>query len=130
MGLVGKYLDALSDEQRDRVIEAGDFNDGNKYFDDDGCACLVGVAERDSFSAGGRWLRSPPVDLKVGENYFGNAGDNFPSLIMRFGKARIVAACKARAARGNAPKLTEIRSEVYRELVPVGGMNGRFPEDC
>ena len=84
--------------------------------------------------------------------------DFFPRLCKRFGKARIVAACKARAARGNnisreaqrAEKdgrvqtqtgvahadrvgcpsaLGEIRSEVYRELVPVGGMNGRYPED-
>ena len=29
-----------------------------------------------------------------------------------------------------APTVTEIRSKVYRELVPDGGMNGRYPEDC
>ena len=26
--------------------------------------------------------------------------------------------------------VAEIRKTIYRKLVPVGGMNGRYPEDC
>ena len=126
MGLVARYIDAISDEQRDRVIEAKDISDGPFFFNDqpDGtyCGCLVGVAEMEHARM------EAPIDrgMYTGSWY---PSDFFPRLCRRFGKARIVAACKARAAKGNAPTVTEIRAKVYRELVPVGGMNGRYPED-
>ena len=118
MGIVGKYLDAISDEQRDRVIEAKDFYDGTEDFFWDGCGCLVGVAEM--VFVGG----ADPINDAVlrASDYYACPASRFPKLCRRFGKDRIVAACKKRAAKGN--RLHEIRSEVYRELVPVGGMNG------
>ena len=115
MGLLGRYLGALSDEQRDRIIEANAMITGN-YLDDNGTGCLVGVAEG---------ADEQPIAEGVGEKAFDLVVEfSFDELCDRFGKDRIVAACKARAARGNAPTVTEIRAKVYRELVPVGGMSG------
>ena len=131
--MVGLYIDALSDEQRDRVIEAKgwtwDFTDQ----EDPSCRCLVGHAEdyrwRNGFSC--EVATDPATSVHKDEtNYGGTPIYNIvPRLFRRFGKDRIVAACKARAARGNAPTVTEIRSKVYRELVPAGGMSGHYPED-
>lgn len=122
--MIGSYIDALSDEQRDRIIEAKDFNDRpmSGYFYD-GCGCLVAVAEMEHEED------SCPINIAMVNNTrthpFGTyPGNQFPALCERFGKDRIIALCKARAARGN--RLHEIRSQVYRALVPVGGMNGRI----
>ena len=131
--MVGLYIDALSDEQRDRIVEAKgwtwDFTDQ----EDPSCRCLVGHAEdyrlRNGFSC--EVATDPATSVHKDEtNYAGTPIYNIvPRLFRRFGKDRIVAACKARAAKGNAPTVTEIRAEVYRELVPAGGMNGRYPAD-
>ena len=149
--MLGLYLDALSDEQRDNVIEAEEFSNG-QFFNGHGIPCLVGAAEREYFEVHGLSSNMPPVALSMGRCR-GGMGMAFDLLCARFGKDRIVAACKARAAKGNnisreaqrAEKdgrvqtqtgvahadrvgcpsaLGEIRSEVYRELVPVGGMSG------
>ena len=106
--MLGLYLDALSDEQRDRIIEAKDLYAGLSfvvtYANGDKCGCLVGVAEMNyDMSA------EAPINDSM---YGGKPCGRFPRLIERFGKTRIVAACKARAARGNAPTVTEIRAEV------------------
>ena len=156
MGVVARYIEKLSDEQRDNIIEAEAFNNA-QYFDAHGVGCLVGVAEREYFAHHGFDAVCPPVAFSL-TVFGGGVGGHFDTLCRKFGKARIVAACKNRAARGNnisreaqrAEKdgrvqtqtgvahadrvgcpsaLGEIRSEVYRELVPVGGMNGRYPED-
>lgn len=140
MGIVGRYIDALSDEQRDRIIEAEDIYDGHGgYFNVDGCGCLVGVAEMvDRHGA-------RPIDLEHGERNLllrredddlETPSEMFPHLCERFGKSRIVAACKARAAKGNAPNIRAIRDGLYVErkdtveregLVPPGGMSGHWP---
>ena len=106
MGVVARYIDALSDEQRDRIIEAGRFCDGfGRYFDPqstDLCGCLVGVAEHEAFATD-----SPLVE----ESEFRNGwypSDRFPVLCARFGKDRIVRLCKARAAKGNQPTPREV----------------------
>ena len=138
MGICGQFLDAANDQQRDRVIEAIGWSDDFVDFDDHSCRCLTGHAEdwfRDEATGelgrldgsihphfDGPWFRTRNRRGVVAFN-------QFPKLCTRFGKARIVAACKARAARGNAPTVTEIRKKVYRELVPVGGMSGMFPRD-
>lgn len=124
--MVGLYIDALSDEQRDRVIEAEDFNDHpmRGYFYD-GCGCLVAVAEMEDEED------SCPINIAMerprrwsGHSYPGNA---FPALCERFGKDRIVALCKARAARGNRIHVAErAKSEVYTSLkVAVAEMGSR-----
>ena len=119
MGLEGRYIDALSDEQRDNVIVAEEFGYGQRV-DAYGRGCLVEVAEQGASDVCLRF-KFPYPQLGVGAQ--------FDALCKRFGKTRIVAACKKRAARGNAPTVTEIRAKVYRELVPVGGMSGMFPRD-
>ncbi len=133
MGIVGMYIDALSDEQRDRIIEAKDFYDGDEdYFDpeDSVCGCLVGVAEM--VNEDGDCPIDDEIFLRLNHRLINPwPSQQFPSLCDRFGKDRIVALCKARAAKGN--RLPQLRSKVYegqREagLVPMGGMNGR-PED-
>lgn len=118
--MVGLYIDALSDEQRDRIVEAEDFGHGRSW-DARGRGCLVAVAELEA-------LERTKVYLKFYVPGEASVGTQFDDLIAHFGKARIIHLCKARAARGN--RLHEIRAEVYRELVPAGGMSGRFPEDC
>ena len=138
MGIVGRYIDALSDEQRDRVIEATTLYDGYSFYDYDGCGCLVGTAERVSKRSG---VTGDPINAllyqRSGCRHYPSA--RFPKLCRRFGKDRIVAACKARAAKGNAPTvIREIRDGLYQDhkdrverdrlLVPVGGLSGRFPE--
>ena len=111
---MGSYIDALSDEQRDRVIEAKSWSppeDGwfvDEY--DHSCRCLVGHAAD--------WRR---IRCSVGSVQ--DAGDvvsdprgaywRFPHLQARFGTDRVIAACKARAAKGN--NLAAIRSEIYEE---------------
>ena len=141
MGIVARYIDALSDVQRDRVIEAKEWTWDFVDAKDPSCRCLVGHAEDYNDL-------SLPVDrTDNGLRYAHNSrGDSVamavPYMFERFGKNRIIRACKARAAKGN--RLHEIREEIYRGLtvpevlrwrekaaglVPVGGMSGRFPED-
>ena len=91
--MVGRYIDALSDEQRDRIIEAREMIIGD-YGDEDGDGgpgCLVGTAEG---------AEDQPVADALG--YF-RVEFAFDDLADRFGKDRIVRLCKARAAKNNAP---------------------------
>lgn len=108
MGLLGKYIDALSDEQRDRIIEAKDFtlNCHNR-----GCyGCLVVTAEVENIEEGRRYFDFP-VAAMVGHRdgtYESEVEYRFPHLTTRFGKDRIVAACKSRAAKNNQSIHVEI----------------------
>ena len=106
MGLVGRYIDALSDEQRDNVIVAAEFGYGQRV-DAYGRGCLVQVAEQGASDVCLRFKFQYPQR---------GVGGQFDALCKRFGKARIVAACKARAARGN--RIHEMRAEIYEELTP------------
>ena len=113
MGLVARYIDALSDGQRDNVIEAKEFTDGNQFVDC-GIGCLVGVAEMNLDRSADRPIHMAMADIVRGR--MSAPGYNFPRLCDRFGKDRVIAACKARAARGNS--IHEIRAEIYEELTP------------
>ncbi len=100
MGLIGRYIEALTDTQRDRIIEATDFNDALYHgFFHDGCGCLVAVAEME------HEYDSCPVNLSMESHRRCGPfpGNHFPVLCDRFGKDRIVRLCKSRAAKGNAP---------------------------
>lgn len=133
MGIVGRYIDMLSDNQRDRVIEAKDWTPAFVDDDDPTCRCLVGHAE--DYDEKYHFPRDPMLlpdgtAARRTRNTYGNQEEVFirvPSLFIRFGKDRIVAACKARAAEGN--RAHEIRAEVYEKqreagLVAPGGMYG------
>ena len=140
--MLGLYLDALSDEQRDRVIECEDFGFGQNW-DGQGRGCLVAVAE-----LGER--EHTKVYLKFYVQGEASVGVQFDDLIARFGKARVVAACKARAARGNnitreaqqaekdgrlqsltgAAHADRVGCPSARRLIPEGGKVGRVPLDC
>ena len=98
MGLCGKYLDALSDEQRDRVIEAVDIHDGLSFFSH-GCACLVGTTEMVDLHDTTTDPINQLIHEQTGRIHFPSSW--FPILCRRFGKARIVRLCKARAAKAN-----------------------------
>ena len=149
MGICGQFLDAANDQQRDRVIEAMGWGNDFVNESDPSCKCLVGHAEGWFYNEHGAYEKlDQAIDSPDGKEWhraknrrYVLAFIQFPHLCRRFGKDRIVAACKARAARGNAPTVTEIRTEIYEELtprefmawregkarrlVPDGGMNGR-----
>ena len=131
--MVGLYIDARSDEQRDRGLEGNGWTWGFTDQEYPSVRGLVGHAEdyrlRNGFSC--EVATDPATSVHKDEtNYAGTPIYNIvPRLFRRFGKDRIVAACKARAAKGNAPTVTEIRAKVYRELVPAGGMSGIFTRD-
>ena len=115
MGVVGRYIDALNDEQRDRVIEATSWSppeDGLFVDEDDhSCRCLVGHAA-DWGRMQGSWggtVQGPRDVINNGVE----VSNRFPDLQYRFGTDRIIAACKARAAKGN--NLEDIRDEIYAE---------------
>ena len=105
--MLGRYLDALSDEQRDRVIKAKDFLSSDTSYVEDCVGCLVGVAEMNLDVNADR-----PIHFQMTSGDYDAPGYRFPRLCARFGKDRIVRLCKQRAAKGNAPTVTEIRTEV------------------
>lgn len=102
---MGRYIDWLDIEGRDRLIGAPEFNDGVCWWTN-GCGCLVGTAAHwpeldeasrarhsDAFDSlspnrGVRWDRTKPAA-------------RYPYAVKRFGKARVVRAIKLRAARLN-----------------------------
>ena len=104
MGILGRYLDVLSDEQRDRVIEAKDWDLSFVSDDDPSCRCLVGHAEDFIIED------NIPLALDSAQNgherrCMTSTGvfvfNQFPRLWHRFGKDRIIRLCKQRAAKGN-----------------------------
>lgn len=103
MGKVARYIDGLTDEQRDRIIRAQEWGWG---------ACAVNEKRRDPDNpmwfgclveqAWGNW------DEASQTREFHSIGlGGFDSLVLRFGLDRIVRACKARAARANTVTLPE-----------------------
>ena len=122
MGIVGKYLDALSDEQRDRVIEAKSWTSCWVDDKDGDCRCLVGHAE-DMGWVDEQQVQRDPVEgtrlvvtglLPRHLHPVAYVGFKVPRMFARFGKDRIVRACKARAAKGN--RVHEIREEIYKGM--------------
>ena len=124
MGLVGKYIDALRDEQRDRIIEGEDFGDGWYYVNPDNtsCRCLVGHAEDWSIDHWGVAVRGVWSPVSIGPCV------RFPSLADRFGIDRIVRMCKARAAKGNAPAGRTVFLYGSSLLANDGSLGGAQPQ--
>lgn len=111
MGLVGRYIDSLTDEQRDRIVEAEMFSPELRHWWSrrDGCGCIVGTAEA-------MWnhtmLDENFADYPVDE-HSENAGIRVHHLAVRFGHDRVVRACKLRA--GAKVLTTPDRIVVYRD---------------
>ena len=113
MGLVGRYIDALSDEQKDRIIEATSWSEPSEgvYVDkqDPSCRCLAGHAEN--------WYREKvdhtqarPLGIIIPKCSI-DAAIQFPNLQDHFGVERIIRVCKARAAKGNRIPTEALRHE-------------------
>ena len=105
--MLGKYIDSLSDEQRDRIIEAKDFGDGWQFIDRDNpaCKCLVGHAE-------GYYLNEDGYQQQKDEtDGWETVYMLFPELMQRFGADRIIRACKLRAAKTNRCDLSRLEVE-------------------
>lgn len=121
MGMLGDYLDGLTDEQRDRVIRAMEWRPRAILYQD-GARCLVGHVQdaqphprtlwepHDDYSILTFFDISQPHDEPL------EVGMMFDKLCERFGTERVVRAVKKRAAQGMTtealesenPKLTEV----------------------
>lgn len=117
MGIVGRWIDSLSDEERDRIVEAQDAGFGSQR----GTArCIVEMA---GYRAGAHMagrihdvekLRAyaarmsaklgypPPIGLPFARQ---SVEAHFDLLCIRFGLARIVRLCKLRA--GHVPEIPQ-----------------------
>lgn len=116
--MLGKWIDSLTDAERDRIIEHPDptFN-GSQWWNDwtEGrdCGCLVGCVVGKEIAS--RWVgivrehSLPPREIGALGFY---TGLRFPDLTHRFGAPRMWRLVKARAARGNAPSPVQEREEV------------------
>ncbi|HEV2734878.1 MAG TPA: hypothetical protein VGV85_08555 [Longimicrobiaceae bacterium] len=105
--MLGKYIDGLPDRAKDRIImgERWVTGMGRGWR---GGRCLIGHAEdwnengmQDAEVYFVRRHKENPCDLGT------CIGWRFDRLVQRFGKDRVVRACKLRAARGNAPALPD-----------------------
>lgn len=98
MGAIGKYLDGLDDDARDRVITAQDWpRDGGAYsFVYKGQRCLVGHAEDWYHDEIGH--SQPRTKRYPGCAIYGG----FPRIVKRIGLERAVRLVKARAARAHS----------------------------
>lgn len=107
MGAMGRYIDALCDEQRDRLLEAPPRAWCSGWLlNDAGARCLVGHVI-------GPAVFAIPADNDEGERRTGLdwfyrenspedlAEDAFDDAVDRFGRPHVVRAIKARAARRN-----------------------------
>jgi hypothetical protein len=105
--VIGLYIDSLTDEQRDRIIEAQKWSEWALHDLKTSERCLVGHAEQES-----RYKDTtiPWVPYR------------FTELCIRFGKDRAVALCKARAAKNNrvAPTHPGLRKRPARSLTGKG----------
>ncbi len=105
MGLMAKYIDAVSDEARDRIIMGQGWTDG--LIDDHrGNRCLIGHATEGCpvlyrVPVGREWHRvlheDHPENVLI--DFDNWVGDRFDKAVVRFGMERVVRACKARAGK-------------------------------
>lgn len=108
MGLLGRYLDSLPDEARDRIIEAQDWGIG-ALVDAEGNRCVLGHAE--DWIYAGSLLRNhagAPELQRWRTQQFGPSshleiGRRFDTLCHRDGVERMVRRVKARAGRATTP---------------------------
>ncbi|MEM7416816.1 MAG: hypothetical protein AAF389_15020 [Gemmatimonadota bacterium] len=100
--MIGLWIDGLTPEQRDRIIEGqGWTTSESHYVDPDGCRCLVGHVDG--------WQNDdevPDVDSDEDAIWGLDGRPNFiacryPDLVKRFGVDRVVRVIKQRAAKGN-----------------------------
>jgi hypothetical protein len=121
--VIGKWIDGLTDAQRDRIVQHPDPTyDGREWWDlERDCGCLVGcvVGQSGEWSVGrffgAEWLIPNAVltHPSLASTQFGfaetrivyQAGIRFPRLVTRFGAPRIWRAVKARAAVRNRVSL-------------------------
>ena len=100
---MGRYIQELDAEGRDRLIAATDFADGGNWFAN-GCGCLCGTAMGVTLD---NWAEYSIASAAIARRLLGrfsvweNMGPawRFPRAIRRFGKTRVVRAVKLRAAR-------------------------------
>ena len=99
--MLGLWIDALTDEERDRIIEAQNWESGNPCY---GNNCLVGHAKE--------CATTPEMIRALDIGYFDSPMLRFDLLVGRFGLDRVVRAIKARAAKGNRIELPGDTAEV------------------
>lgn len=86
MGMLGRYIDGLTEEQKDKVIQAQEWRTGSMGVAQ-GPRCLMGHA------------KGIYEDVQ-GDPFYGiRLGVTFDSACRRFGQQRIVRACKLRASK-------------------------------
>jgi hypothetical protein len=107
--MIGKWIDGLTDEQRDRIIEGHEWTAGSMsgY---GASRCLVGHAF-DYRRNGG--FQDVVAAQASGQHGIGVAF-RFDALVARFGLNRIVRACKMRAARRNVVVLPDMVRQATR----------------
>jgi len=106
MGMLGRYIDALPDQARDRIIEAQRWGMG-ALVDAHGNRCLIGHAEDWRYagslfrnSAGDASLQRWRVE-NLGSTSHLEIGKRFDMLCHRFGQLRAVRLAKMRAGVGS-----------------------------
>jgi len=107
MGMLGRYIDALPDEARDRIIEAQHWGMGT-LVDAHGNRCLIGHAE--DWRYAGSLLRNRAGDAALqrwrvedlGPTSHLEIGKRFDMLCHRFGQPRAVRLAKMRAGVGSS----------------------------
>jgi hypothetical protein len=110
MGDIGRYIDLLPDQAKDRVIEAQDWTVG-QLVGGDGSRCLVGHAEDWGMSGPRMRQRVIPSEnealmirrLMFGVDAASRIGSRFDRLCRRVGTQRAVRLVKLRAARRFTP---------------------------
>jgi hypothetical protein len=103
--MIGKWIDGLTDEQRDRIIEATEWRECCGYMLNDQPVCVLSHAY-DVQEFVHICTRIPHELYPV--------GDRFDRLCIRRGLDRIVRACKMRAARRNVVVLPDMVRQVTR----------------
>lgn len=100
MGMLGRFIDGLTPQQKDRVIEAQTFwwlykANREGLTADQGCGCLIdtALARRNAFVEYGE------ERVHYGASHRRFLSIEFDRLIRRFGPERIIRACKMRAAK-------------------------------
>jgi hypothetical protein len=108
MGLLGRYVDALPEHARDRIIEAQFWGMGT-LVDAQGNRCLLGHAENWQYA--GSLFRNRAADAELqrwrvssfGPSSHLEIGRRFDTLCHRSGVARAVRLVKMRAAGSRVP---------------------------
>lgn len=123
MGVIGRYIDAISDVQRDRIVEAQGWCWEFTNFDDPACHCLVGHAEAcdDVGQPTERAIDARGREMMMMRSFSGEPVFlRFMTLRRRFRMDRIVRLCKTRAAKGNNPTILSEKDTCISDTTEVG----------